>query len=312
MGIDLDNSLVSLRCSICNETYQQPHILACLHSFCYSCIEKLGRTGDEQNNIKCPRCNVESCLTEGTVRPNYFVANALAASLLKELRDGNVCCGNCSKEKPPTVFCEECREHLCSECVYCHQNTKVTRSHRLIPRQEYEARLAICGNERAVFCLAHTDCKVEEYCRSCQETTCRGCDCHLGHSVVSLAKAYSMETPVLEEVLYKAAATVDAHERCASRCCGIVDELRSCKGQLSDRIRTYFTEYRERIQKYEERLLEMVVLWYDRKFKMIKQAQQEEELRIEKVGITSLFNPGTKAPVWCWLLIVQDVCIKFQ
>ena len=283
MVLNLEDSLACLCCSACSETYKHPHILPCLHSYCFGCIEKLKRCSGEEVFIKCPRCEHGSKLTEDTIRPNYFFVNSVAASRLKEIREQGVHCGNCKKDAAPTVFCQECNEHLCSDCVYCHQNTKVTRDHSLLPKDEYEKRLSVFGHERAVFCRVHSERKVEQYCGSCHETICPGCDFHGDHNVLSLADAYPIETAVLKEHLVKATAKVETFEKYAARFCCITDELRQRKGEVSGKIRSYFAERRERMEKEEEELLDMVLLWYDRNFQIIKNAQKEEELQIEKV-----------------------------
>ena len=77
---------------------------------------------------------------------------------------------------------------------------------------------------------------------------------------------------------------VGSHEKCASRCCSLVDELRDRKGELCDKVKTYFIEYKEKIKQHEDQLLQEVLKWYDKQFELIKHAQKKEERRIEKVG----------------------------
>lgn len=40
-------------CSVCFETYTDPHILKCLHTFCKNCIHNL----QKNKNLSCPNCN---------------------------------------------------------------------------------------------------------------------------------------------------------------------------------------------------------------------------------------------------------------
>ena len=81
---------------------------------------------------------------------------------------------------------------------------------------------------------------------------------------------------------------VGSHEKCASRCCSLVDELRDRKGELCDKVKTYFIEYKEKIKQHEDQLLQEVLKWYDKQFELIKHAQKKEERRIEKVRFTKL------------------------
>ena len=76
---------------------------------------------------------------------------------------------------------------------------------------------------------------------------------------------------------------VGSHEECASRCCNLVDELRDRKGELCDKIKAYFIEYKEKVREHEEQLQQEILKWYNKQFELIKNAQKKEERRIEKV-----------------------------
>lgn len=43
------------QCSICLDTFTQPKMLPCQHTFCHSCLVDMTRTGSERN-ITCPQC----------------------------------------------------------------------------------------------------------------------------------------------------------------------------------------------------------------------------------------------------------------
>ena len=44
-----------LKCSVCDETYKQPMMLQCLHTFCMKCIERVVTHGDNEH-VTCPQC----------------------------------------------------------------------------------------------------------------------------------------------------------------------------------------------------------------------------------------------------------------
>ena len=62
-----------------------------------------------------------------------------------------------------------------------------------------------------------------------------------------------------------------------------MDELRDRKGELCDKIKAYFIEYKEKVKEREEQLLQEILRWYNKQFELIKHAQKKEERRIEKV-----------------------------
>ena len=78
---------------------------------------------------------------------------------------------------------------------------------------------------------------------------------------------------------------VDWHEKCASRCCCLVDDLRNQKGVICDRIKVHFVEQEVNVDESEEQLLQEVQKWFNKQFELIKNAQKKEEQRIEKVSL---------------------------
>ena len=200
--INLDDSTIFL-CSKCKENFREPYILKCLHTFCHGCLKQQKQ---DKESVVCENCEQETRVK--VMRHNCFLANSLASSLLQDFRKGNIHCGNCSSKNRLLKYCKECMEYLCDPCAYYHENTKLTRAHSLIPLDIFEESLITHGENRAVFCSAHEDNIVEEYCRSCEETICRGCEVHQEHNAVSVAEAFSTEVPHLEAVLEKAISKV--------------------------------------------------------------------------------------------------------
>lgn len=49
----------ALTCSICLDTFRDPRILKCRHTFCLSCLHNLYRTSYSKF-IKCPNCKQET------------------------------------------------------------------------------------------------------------------------------------------------------------------------------------------------------------------------------------------------------------
>ena len=52
-------------CQYCSNTYQDPRILSCLHSYCVQCITKLHV--EDTTSIVCPTCNHSTTLPDGSV-----------------------------------------------------------------------------------------------------------------------------------------------------------------------------------------------------------------------------------------------------
>lgn len=79
-----DNFLV---CRICDETFQKPKCLNCLHSFCEECLEKHLMLSEQMKykkfiscdyrDIACPLCHKRTPLPLGGVKrlPDNFIVN---------------------------------------------------------------------------------------------------------------------------------------------------------------------------------------------------------------------------------------------
>lgn len=48
-----------IKCKVCDETFQRPKVLPCLHTFCEDCLEK----SFEDDHITCPTCRMECQLS---------------------------------------------------------------------------------------------------------------------------------------------------------------------------------------------------------------------------------------------------------
>lgn len=75
-GVSDDISLSLTRCPLCGDCYQQPKVLACFHTFCKPCLEKLV---DSPGKIICPQCHAETqlCANQGvdSLLTDYALAN---------------------------------------------------------------------------------------------------------------------------------------------------------------------------------------------------------------------------------------------
>ena len=54
-----------LTCSVCLETFKDPKVLPCLHSYCHECIVNLAKNANS-NTIDCPECRL-------TVQVRYII-----------------------------------------------------------------------------------------------------------------------------------------------------------------------------------------------------------------------------------------------
>ena len=61
----MENLKKQVTCSICLDTYTDPKILSCFHTFCCKCLEEHARKTHRQGKFRCPECQAEIDLPEG-------------------------------------------------------------------------------------------------------------------------------------------------------------------------------------------------------------------------------------------------------
>ena len=76
----LRNLTKQVICSICLETFKEPKIISCFHTFCCECLEKHARVSQRHGKFRCPECQAEIHLPEGNrfeALPTSFFHNSL-------------------------------------------------------------------------------------------------------------------------------------------------------------------------------------------------------------------------------------------
>jgi len=123
-------------CAICSETYDDPRILPCVHTYCFKCIDGFCGRKSPGEKAECPLCRNEFEIPKSGVaglRKNFIVEQ------LKEVADmsNDRCEGSCSgARKPPTLFCVECGRRLCETCADSHCRSRSTHTHKLVKLNE--------------------------------------------------------------------------------------------------------------------------------------------------------------------------------
>nr|XP_058948997.1 E3 ubiquitin-protein ligase TRIM71-like [Pocillopora verrucosa] len=117
----VENLKKQVTCSICLDTYTDPKILSCFHTFCCKCLEEHARKTHRQGKFRCPECQAEIDLPEGNRfdrLPTSFHQNTLIGLLETEDREALLRPPFCSQHKNERLryFCSSCEVCICPVC----------------------------------------------------------------------------------------------------------------------------------------------------------------------------------------------------
>ena len=117
----VENLKKQVTCSICLDTYTDPKILSCFHTFCCKCLEEHARKTHRQGKFRCPECQAEIDLPEGNRFDRLstsFIHNSLLGLLETEDREDLLKPPFCSQHKNERLryFCSSCEACICPVC----------------------------------------------------------------------------------------------------------------------------------------------------------------------------------------------------
>ena len=199
----LKNLKQQVSCSICLDTYKEPKIISCFHTFCRECLEKHARASHKQGKFRCPECQAEFCLPEGNRfdrLPNSFFHKRLL-SLLAVQQSGDACsitCSHCRKTNPQMYYCFDCGRFFCPDCFNAHELLKASfDKHKITPLKDFKAEDYEALLKRQPFCSQqfHEREITRFFCFQCQVCICPLCIVtdHQNHKVVLVDKAAQEE-----------------------------------------------------------------------------------------------------------------------
>ena len=197
------------QCQYCDNIYQDPRILSCLHSYCLQCITKLHV--ESTASITCPTCN------QSTTIPVEDVSSLPRNVRLTEMAelDKILCkvtstspppCDSCD-ENSPIAYCTDCDELFCNRCWEHHQGLKKSRSHSSFTLKEAQNtsrdKLIKMLPSSLPMCHDHVDQKLSFYCNQCAIPVCVVCTInkHKCHPVDEVSKQIIQNKEEIQQIV---------------------------------------------------------------------------------------------------------------
>lgn len=183
-----------ITCIVCQQPYQDPRVLPCLHYFCRECIQTLIQgeicvTDSDPNYIhdyvRCPKCRriyaIANCVPSRLAQA-HFVSESLETYWTMKKAQGasmvnsEIHCEMCEGGKA-VEFCRQCEQFACNYCVGAHKKMKQFMGHQVIgireltdPRRSTKKRAKLVPK-----CSRHKEEDLKLYCYTCTRLICRDC-----------------------------------------------------------------------------------------------------------------------------------------
>ena len=123
-------------CALCMSKLCSPRVLACLHVFCETCLDKLlmDEAGDSKvgSIINCPVCHQETSVSSkgaASLTCDYVLTNILDMSAIENMA---VLCTSCKAKESAVARCSDCANFLCPNCNTAHQFMRCFEHHKVV------------------------------------------------------------------------------------------------------------------------------------------------------------------------------------
>ncbi|XP_078602849.1 E3 ubiquitin-protein ligase TRIM71-like [Branchiostoma floridae x Branchiostoma japonicum] len=153
-----------LACPVCQNIFDNPRVLPCLHTFCARCLDKW-RKGKSQ--FTCPTCRQQVSLQGEDVTslpPNFYINSLLDFRALQSREQVRIQCQMCESGARVAGSCKDCNFFLCKNCIGIHGKIPALKDHHISVH-----------DTRREYCPKHTDQRLTFYCLPCTKLVCQDC-----------------------------------------------------------------------------------------------------------------------------------------
>ena len=253
-------------CQYCDNIYQDPRILSCLHSYCLQCITKLHVEGT--TSITCPTCNQSTTIPDEDVsslpRNIRLSEETKQDKILRKVTSTSPPpCDSCD-ENSPIAYCTECDELLCNVCYDAHQRLKKSRSHSSFTLKEAQnmsrdklIKMLPSSSSSSPMCHDHDDQKLDLYCQQCTIPVCVKCTIisHKGHPVHEVSKQIIQNKEEIQQGLEGFPVSQEHLKEVMTAGEEMKKKIKARKSEVDTIIRQTFAKLQQLLHQREEALL---------------------------------------------------------
>ena len=283
-------------CPVCQDHFQDPKILPCLHYYCKQCIQALAWRAGADQSFPCSECRSDTLFPQNDPNqlPASFIINRMKevhAKLEKVQGKVTAKCEMCPGGAA-TANCRQCTEFICDKCTESHHRMKVFADHEVSTLEELKksgGRSIVTKPPPPSICKVHEE-QARLYCFDCKTLICRDCIVidHKDHKYEFVKKA----SPMVKEALQKGLASlrdiqITIHD--AANCMRETKVRISKQGEMiTASVHQLFEMFREVLNHYEQELLVKASTAVEKKIKRL--SVQEESMNVSSAMIQSLID----------------------
>jgi DNA-binding beta-propeller fold protein YncE len=283
-------------CPVCQDHFQEPKILPCLHYYCKGCIEALAkRAGGPNQPFPCPECRTPTLLPQGDpgqLQTAFFINRMKEVHAKLEKVEGKVeaKCEICSGGVA-TAFCRQCAEFICEKCKESHERMKTFAGHKVSTLQELKeggAKTIVAAKSAPPpICKVHDE-PAKIYCYDCKTLICRDCVVkdHRDHEYEFVKKAAPETKKKLMEHLTPLGEIQAGIQGAVRNVEGAKAEIIAMDASMTTFIKQSFQELRDILDKREKELLAETAATVEKK--MTNLTVQQKKLEMSSGTIQSL------------------------
>eukprot|EP00057_Strongylocentrotus_purpuratus_P011534 XP_011666008.1 PREDICTED: tripartite motif-containing protein 45-like [Strongylocentrotus purpuratus] len=247
----------SLECPVCLNTFTDPKILSCSHTYCKACLDNILECHGNDQMLRCPVCRAE---TQVPNRDVSKLSTSLALkSLIEDVKNQYQFCSNCKSEDKPqaVVYCQDCGKYLCYTCHNNHSQWQDFITHEVLAMSEIVSGKVTVRRYRK--CRKHPKEDEECFCSDCRRFACFRCVVmehkDEGHRIIEAAVYERHHLKSTEDLKSKA----DKKRSCFQKYVDFIDEQKehvsNVQKQRTDDIDKAFEESVRQLTKRKEILI---------------------------------------------------------
>ena len=169
-------------CSICKEIFTEPKTITCLHTFCEACIKLMIESNKRLGSKNwCPLCRTEFTEDATKIPVNFSTKRLIEIfrkrreTLQKTSRE--IFCSECDSCTPAVIWCVECENFQCGQCLKLHEKMKVLKSHDMMTIEQFikNPKKVLAATHKSEYCKVHDAQPLDLYCITCSSLICRDC-----------------------------------------------------------------------------------------------------------------------------------------